>query len=1073
MSLWHISVSKFKNKNAWPSGFQVFKCFFVAGTEVIVQFLLLVEIFPNFPPHVLLLLPNIFQTVALGNVGEDGLKASQNHKFRRLRPTLKVHKIRYIALSFVRCVNRLIHVLTSSINSYFHSGAKMIIVAIVLTTVAKLVALPWQQTAAFVVGILVNAIIWQHEHPSKSADTDVGYTNTAKWEKSFFQSFFKLIVIMLQYNIVSKDAPLWNNGIDSSTLSLLFVQLTSALAAYLVFILCAKISQEDHILKLSSIIEMIISGGYCTFWCVAGGQEFCIKGSYDATAYIICIVIWIITLVQMLKYTKSVNVLQRPLYQIFKTPTFNSVFLTQFINVNQQHPDIVTSKTTANLQHADSKSTVFICTTMFHESKNEVNMYLLSLKNIFISKKLQNVNLETHIFMDDGSRDSHLTPYGAQLLKLIKKRFSSMLSRSPDTKGTPYGVQVKWLIDGHIPLYIHLKDVVNFKPKKRWSQVMYMHYILNYRNAESAQAEHADRLGDSSEDDAGFGSGEDSMCSDDFESGSQILLHQYDSAIDLSESFVEIDLGRTKTEMSNKNEEISQNETAYILATDADMQFKDEDLLSLLRLCNQERDLGGACGWTHPIGQTLNPLVAYQQFEYASDFWMVKTTENALGSVLCCPGCFSLYRLSALKNIIDKFGEPVQTPIEAYTKDTGEDRWMCTLLMSKGWKMAYNDFCSNSTFCPESITELFKQRRRWSLSTYANTIQMFWNYITLMKKNSHINLFFLLYQLLSFIMSLVTPASTVILIVTSLSDRGISLETSSVSLGGLCLFYMIVCLFTSPRTQDLFTWFLSLAMVVLMSAVLFGSFVDLAYDTMHLLSAETMGFHNRHLLLALSLQTLYCVFLYPDRLPLVRHMVAFLVLYPVTHLLLPIYTVCNMSNLSWGTREMNEAPHIQMCCSSDWHVKNSTHNISLVDSTKVNMESSPLVCTADLINPISHEEFSFWKSLQDNVLGTRNNLGLRKDQIVRGLTMLRNNALFIVIVCNVLWYLVIFLPLRGGDTRIYSLVLITILISNCVQMFSMTFYRIQATLSHYSQKLFPDVPVWINPRTVDRESATL
>ena len=42
------------------------------------------------------------------------------------------------------------------------------------------------------------------------------------------------------------------------------------------------------------------------------------------------------------------------------------------------------------------------------------------------------------------------------------------------------------------------------------------------------------------------------------------------------------------------------------------------------------------------------PLVWYQEFEYAVGHWFQKATEHVFGCVLCSPGCFSLFRGSAL-----------------------------------------------------------------------------------------------------------------------------------------------------------------------------------------------------------------------------------------------------------------------------------------------------------------------------------------------------------------------------------------------------------------------------------------
>ena len=42
------------------------------------------------------------------------------------------------------------------------------------------------------------------------------------------------------------------------------------------------------------------------------------------------------------------------------------------------------------------------------------------------------------------------------------------------------------------------------------------------------------------------------------------------------------------------------------------------------------------------------PMVWYQKFEYAIGHWLQKAAEHMLGCVLCSPGCFSLFRGSAI-----------------------------------------------------------------------------------------------------------------------------------------------------------------------------------------------------------------------------------------------------------------------------------------------------------------------------------------------------------------------------------------------------------------------------------------
>ena len=59
-------------------------------------------------------------------------------------------------------------------------------------------------------------------------------------------------------------------------------------------------------------------------------------------------------------------------------------------------------------------------------------------------------------------------------------------------------------------------------------------------------------------------------------------------------------------------------------------------------------------------------MVWYQKFEYAVGHWMQKTAEHVFGCVLCSPGCFSLFRATALMddNIMKKY---TTTATEALT----------------------------------------------------------------------------------------------------------------------------------------------------------------------------------------------------------------------------------------------------------------------------------------------------------------------------------------------------------------------------------------------------------------------
>jgi len=71
---------------------------------------------------------------------------------------------------------------------------------------------------------------------------------------------------------------------------------------------------------------------------------------------------------------------------------------------------------------------------------------------------------------------------------------------------------------------------------------------------------------------------------------------------------------------------------------------------------------------------------------------------------------------------------------------------MCTLMLERGWRLTYCAAAGDSTYCPESFNEFYKQRRRWTLSTLANLVLLVSEWKRILKNNDHISFLFMLYQ---------------------------------------------------------------------------------------------------------------------------------------------------------------------------------------------------------------------------------------------------------------------------------------------------------------------------------------
>ncbi|XP_053391052.1 chitin synthase chs-2-like [Mercenaria mercenaria] len=341
--------------------------------------------------------------------------------------------------------------------------------------------------------------------------------------------------------------------------------------------------------------------------------------------------------------------------QLFWLPVYTPALLEQWLMLirRSEFGDKEYHKRVIKTNHAK----VIICTTMYREDAHEMKQLLESIRSVVQTKKEK--HFESHIIFDDAVKCNEPTEYALQLLYLVEDVLGVRVNNAECTKTeTPYGKSLKWTLykdnvkndENKMDLTIHLKDNTKVKNKKRWSQVMYMSYVLD------------------------------------------VLLKELKAT----------------------------DEDVFILTTDADVKFTPDSIAYLLDLMARDDTVGAVCARTYPLGH--GPIVWYQAFEYAIGHWFQKAAEHVIGSVLCSPGCFSVYRCKALREILPAYASDVEHAFDFLTKDMGEDRWLCTLMVQTGRRIEYCAASENSTHCPESFDEFFKQRRRWVVSTLANML---------------------------------------------------------------------------------------------------------------------------------------------------------------------------------------------------------------------------------------------------------------------------------------------------------------------------------------------------------------
>lgn len=104
-----------------------------------------------------------------------------------------------------------------------------------------------------------------------------------------------------------------------------------------------------------------------------------------------------------------------------------------------------------------------------------------------------NCNFSAHIFFDDAFEISDHNDDDIQVNRFVKLLVATIDEaasdvhqthirvRPPKKIPTPYGGRLIWQLPGKTKMIAHLKDKMRIRHRKRWSQVMYMYYLLGHR----------------------------------------------------------------------------------------------------------------------------------------------------------------------------------------------------------------------------------------------------------------------------------------------------------------------------------------------------------------------------------------------------------------------------------------------------------------------------------------------------------------------------------------------------------------------------------------------------------------
>ncbi|VDI08056.1 Hypothetical predicted protein [Mytilus galloprovincialis] len=230
---------------------------------------------------------------------------------------------------------------------------------------------------------------------------------------------------------------------------------------------------------------------------------------------------------------------------------------------------------------------IYICVTMWHETRQEMLQLLKSLFRLDfhrskykLAEKMFKVDVdyfehEIHLIFDDAfetdkkSRQRLPNEWVKQLVECMEEASISVArgrtkwENQPTKTTTPYGGRLQWTMPGGTDMTIHLKDKDKIRHKKRWSQIMYMYYLLGYK-----------MIGAILENDL-------------LEKDTNKRYHY-----------------RRITSLLNKlpKDKVKRAHNSFILALDGDVDFKPEAVQKLIDKMIKNDKVGAVCGRIHPIG---------------------------------------------------------------------------------------------------------------------------------------------------------------------------------------------------------------------------------------------------------------------------------------------------------------------------------------------------------------------------------------------------------------------------------------------------------------------------------------
>ncbi|XP_035669166.1 uncharacterized protein LOC118411195 [Branchiostoma floridae] len=666
----------------------------------------------------------------------------------------------------------------------------------------------------------------------------------ARWKMGIINNFFKLIFVLLVpealrvLRLVDICSPwvwtkldLYTEWANMYSMSHLYTTSQPAITNFIVNVCC---SFSGYVLAWMACTIRMQFFGFALPLCIGTIVAFTITYVQPLCEFVTFIpaetctenldqLMWDVPvaagllLIQFLSTTwfvmRSPTIVMEREASLFWLPGYSGVFPEQWLllsrkNRNTKSEDFVVQKRTRQNAH------VYICTTMYHEAEHEMEQLLTSLRGIAESQVGERT-FESHIFFDGGCKQGQPSQWALQLLSLMDHTLKdgnskeSIINQCTKYK-TPYGLQLHWDLhydngdtESGMSFNIHLKDNTLVKNKKRWSQVMYMSYVLDYAVYFSPIGVESKAIPDTDMKATSV------LGQDSFNGPHRARLHMKRDANGgggwtagefNDDQYLQIDLGEEMVftgvitqGKAGTNEWVTKYRLLYSDDGELWQYYKDDS--------GQPAEFAGNRDADTPVRQLLDKpittrFVSFNPVQWANRISMrvevlgYSATDKDRDNFMLATDAdvkFSPQSAKALLDIMTR--DPNVGAVCARTQPLGSGPMVWYQMfeyavghwfqkVEKGWRLEYTAVSEDSTYCPEEFDEFFNQRRRWIPSTVANQLELLRKWANGQMINDYVSRLFILYQ--GFLLfSTMSGPSTVILIIADKDRDNFMLATDA------------------------------------------------------------------------------------------------------------------------------------------------------------------------------------------------------------------------------------------------------------------------------------------------------